>query len=469
MLRSFRLERMKAFKDTGWIELAPLTILIGANSSGKSCLLQALLMLKQTWESRDRQAPLIIDGRYAQLGSYEELAHRHEGTHSVVIHLDMKAEDIFYSHSRVMVGKSIKPIQFKTRSEFAWASQRNAVYLKSYSLYENPDDPIFSVTATPAQPPLTFESNLFKERTKGSPKHIAHASEMLEQLRFYYCLHPWRASRRPTNLKIMEILSHVTRNVEMAFYETFGKLYYLGPVREAPHRWYHAASEMPPDVGLRGEGTGQVLFHAQGMRDQVKKWLNKLGIAPQTTVKQFGPSRRHYAIHLTDPISRLRVNVADTGFGVSQVLPVVVETLHAPSHSLILIEQPEIHLHPRLQAELADFLLEVSKDKNLIVETHSEHILLRLQRRIAEGGIEPDRVAVYYVAPGREGSSIRKLEIDRLGRFVDWPNGFFEEDLEEAFQLAKAQALRHDAAREKSSHPTRRKPTKSSSKRGGVR
>jgi predicted ATPase len=139
--------------------------------------------------------------------------------------------------------------------------------------------------------------------------------------------------------------------------------------------------------------------------------------------------------------------------GISQVIPILVAT-SALSSKMICMEQPELHLHPGLQAKLADALFEsaISKDNKLIIETHSEHLILRILRRIREttrgkigtwpaqlreacpNGIMPEDVAVLYVEPGAEGAKVRELRIDGQGRFIDeWPNGFFEERFSEEF------------------------------------
>ena len=145
------------------------------------------------------------------------------------------------------------------------------------------------------------------------------------------------------------------------------------------------------------------------------------------------------AVVLTDRRSGVEVSPADVGFGVSQVLPIVVELL-AKRENVICIEQPEIHLHPKLQTELADLLiyatLDTVNDNQVIVETHSEHLLLRLQRRIREDELGADDVAVIYIDQDTDGEArVRRLRLDDNGYFIDpWPAGFFDEKLEELFE-----------------------------------
>jgi predicted ATPase len=144
------------------------------------------------------------------------------------------------------------------------------------------------------------------------------------------------------------------------------------------------------------------------------------------------------AVTLTHRKTRVRLSPADVGYGVSQVLPVLIE-LSLRQQSVVCIEQPEIHLHPALQANLADLLIESASDvgraNQVIVETHSEHLILRIQRRIREGSLDASQVKVLYVDQDSDGSShVIDLKIGADGEFAtEWPGGFFEERITELF------------------------------------
>jgi len=147
---------------------------------------------------------------------------------------------------------------------------------------------------------------------------------------------------------------------------------------------------------------------------------------------------------LRDKRSGIEVSMKDVGAGVAQALPVICSLVSA-KNSVVAIEQPELHLHPRLQAELGDLFIEAAgKNNAIIAETHSEHLILRILRRIRETtddklpkGMRPlraDDVCVLYVQPGESGSTVMQLEITSDGDFVQrWPNGFFADRLKELF------------------------------------
>lgn len=134
------------------------------------------------------------------------------------------------------------------------------------------------------------------------------------------------------------------------------------------------------------------------------------------------------------------MNIADIGFGASQTLPIIIESFYAPSDSVILIEQPEIHLHPKAQSILGDLFIKATKENNrtFIVETHSEHMLSRVRRRIAENKINASDIAIYYFKPTPEGTKIQRVTLNDQGQYESFPEGFFEEDVIEAFEHLKA-------------------------------
>jgi predicted ATPase len=155
----------------------------------------------------------------------------------------------------------------------------------------------------------------------------------------------------------------------------------------------------------------------------------------------------HEQLVLRDDRSGIDVVPQDVGVGVSQVIPVVVAAL-AEGSQLVMIEQPELHIHPAMQVALGDLFIERATSggsrKTFIIETHSEHLILRLLRRIREttaGELPPDAlplrpedVSVIWVEGGQDGTTMKQLEIDETGEFVDrWPRGFFEERAEELF------------------------------------
>jgi len=159
------------------------------------------------------------------------------------------------------------------------------------------------------------------------------------------------------------------------------------------------------------------------------------------------------------------VDLPDVGFGISQVLPVLVQCFYAPANSILFIEQPELHLHPKAQSNLADLFIEVissredRQDRNiqLVIETHSEHFLHRLQRRIAEDNpehpIKPEEVAAYFAHTAGSEFQLEPLQIDRFGNIINWPENFFGDEMGDLIRMAQAGAERQTLQAESSPNP----------------
>lgn len=242
---------------------------------------------------------------------------------------------------------------------------------------------------------------------------------------------------------------------------------YLGPLRDDPRVAYplgHTVSALP--VGEKGEFTAAYLREnrtarlpygtPQGNQVQaylpaaVNQWCTYLGIAERIEVKTQGKLGHVLDLrvggHYRDPTA--------IGVGASQLLPVVVLVLGAPEGSIVLLEQPELHLHPGVQSRLADFLAFARRDIRIVVETHSEYLLTRLRLRVAEDEIDPETLAVLFATQqpdeeeGKKASlhtQFEHLSVDELGDFDHWPQDFFDSLDHDSVAIARAIARRLEA------------------------
>jgi hypothetical protein len=194
-------------------------------------------------------------------------------------------------------------------------------------------------------------------------------------------------------------------------------------------------------VAFGNEAARLFISEDQGVRDAIMNALKERGLD-----KDLLPGDGHLQLRLHDPKRDVWVALQDVGVGTSQVLPIILESL-AQTNKLIAIEQPELHLHPALQAELGDVFIEsaLGENKNtFLLETHSEHLLLRIMKRMrqtAEGKlpegvppVRPEDVALLFVSPGPEGSVVQDIGLNERGELIKaWPGGFFEEGFNEMF------------------------------------
>lgn len=226
-------------------------------------------------------------------------------------------------------------------------------------------------------------------------------------------------------MAVMDVASELERSLI--------SLFPMGPFRRPPERWYIFTGTSPTDVGHKGQLLPDLLFRRPELVARANEWLERLKVGYQLKISSVGGSVSDlFEVRLIDTRRKDRVEVAlsDVGFGVSQILPFLVQSLTA-DRQIISIEQPEVHIHPRLQADLGDLLAATIGDPyrhQFLIETHSEHLMLRIQRLIREHKLKHDDVAVIYVSAGPDGSTATRLHLDEEGDFVDeWPGGFFPE------------------------------------------
>ena len=223
---------------------------------------------------------------------------------------------------------------------------------------------------------------------------------------------------------------------------------HLGPARQNPERNFFFSGIISPYVGVNGQYTNEILVNNPELVKEVNKQLARLNLGYRIQISKLSDESTDLKVSTIRLISDPGIDhaITDVGYGISQVLPVILQCMMS-SGETILIEQPELHLHPAQQAEMADLFINeaLGEQKNtFIIETHSEHLILRLLRRIretAEGTlpqdctpITPDQISVLYVEPGKDGSKVISLQVTEDGDFENrWPNGFFTERAKELF------------------------------------
>lgn len=455
MITQFGFKNFKAWQSFGPARFAPLTILFGSNSSGKSSVAQFLLMLKQTVESQDRRMVLNIGGSKTavDLGNFYEIVFGHDETRRISFDLSWKLPmPLTLSDSYHQRDYSGQEMRFE--SEVGIQSARGSALGVESMCYTLGD---LQGTGMRAGMVHTDRPN--------SPYE-------LDQEKYEFIRNPGRAwpVTEPTKCYGFpdEVVSYyqnagVVRALALCFERLFQGLFYLGPLRERFSRQYAWSGEAPEHVGWKGEHTIPAILAAKDRKvsraknkmsrritEVIAEWLQRMGLIEAFELKPIAPKRREYEVLVKTPGAGNWVNITDVGFGISQFLPVLVQCFYASPGSVILIEQPEIHLHPAAQLWLADLFIEVihsrengeSRNVQLIVESHSEHFLRRLQRRIAEKEVSRDEVAAYFCQPGHDGANLTPLEVDFFGNIRNWPENFFGDTMNEAVTMNNAQMER---------------------------
>ena len=227
---------------------------------------------------------------------------------------------------------------------------------------------------------------------------------------------------------------------QVPWQEHFRAMHAFGGVRPPPRRKFDTSGQRLWSTGPEGRLMPEFLYHNRDDLSPVNEWLEQLDLHYKLVVRPLSEAASDmFVLELIDTRRvgcEIAVNFADVGFGISQLLPLIVQALIGHDQ-VILAQQPEVHIHPGLQANLATLFLDgIGRERNnqFIVETHSEHLILRLQRLVRRGEMLPEEVSVLYVQRGDDGSSVKQLRLGKDGQFLDgWPGGFFPERLDELF------------------------------------
>lgn len=232
-----------------------------------------------------------------------------------------------------------------------------------------------------------------------------------------------------------------------------GRIIYIGPIREYPERAYSYSGNVPLNVGKSGKSMPDILMKRPDLVNKVNEWFDKFDIGYKLKIEKL--RRNLFSLLLVDKNSGVDTSPNDVGFGIGQLLPIIVQGILS-KNKIIIIEQPEIHVHPRLQAELGSFIaamagrsdtipedyvgrnfIDPSEEEygnQFIIETHSENLVLRFQKLIRKGELRKEDIAVIYCDKTTEGTVATELHLNDKGEFIDpWPHGFFEESFDELF------------------------------------
>ena len=261
-------------------------------------------------------------------------------------------------------------------------------------------------------------------------------------------------SRRALRATLAGAVSDDIRNcsIREVALDVFDHVIYLGPLRSPPQRSYVVSGGSRASTGIHGQFMPNILYRDNGTLRSVNRWFDELELDYQLAVPRLSSQveliGEQASITLLDK-RRTEVTLVDVGFGINQVLPVIIEGVAAPPGSIICVEQPEIHLHPRLQAKLADMVVETAQQgKQWIIETHSEMLIRQIQTRIADprDSLSVEDVSVIYVLRGNESSTTEYMEMDEYGEFIkNWPDGFFDDASKKIIEMMRLRRMQRDA------------------------
>jgi len=396
----------KSIAEECAIDIRPLTILAGANSSGKSSIMQPLLILKQTLEAPYDPGPLLIDGPNVQFTEAEQFLSKLTAE---------KRADHFQ-------------IQIKTGdSDFAYSVE--TIFRKGQSEIEIVEMTIHVRQATQPSPfkHYTLYPKMSAEEINalGSQGPMRSDFKAVKRSRCFLCFESQSSDH----------LFNVTYNlVETYIFDSI----HLPGLRGNPERIYKLTSTGPRYPGTFENYAASIIHKWQETKDKrlkkVVDALHTLGLPQKIGSKKISDVGIELQVDRLPSVRTGKVdmvNIADVGFGVSQVLPVLVALIVAEPGQLVYIEQPELHLHPRAQVALARVLADAAKrGVRVVAETHSSLLLLGVQTLVAEGDLSPELVKLHWFTRREdEITEVNSVDLDEAGAYGDWPVDFDDVDL----------------------------------------
>lgn len=430
MLTHLKLENFKIWRSTGPIRLAPITLLLGTNSSGKSSLIQSLLLIRQTVKGDDPNLDLNLGNPDADdsvtLGQFKDVLCRHSAASESTSAMQVGIEFRWSEH-----GQSGPSTLFSVRYSKGPAGSAELAFLRLGT-----DGQGFSVQRR--------KPGIYRLSLATQTKSFGQSADFRPQRSFAFSA---------STLNKLGAQGELMKPIGPALLEELGRIIYLGPVRRLAQRDYVWAGRMPAHIGDDGAKAADALI-ASGVAGQSAKkrnqalpaeaqlfektihWLKEMNLADGLSIRALGRSARYELLIENDGQAS---NLKDVGVGVSQVLPVIVAALFAQPGHIVIVEEPESHLHPLAQSKLAELFAEISKERKVqfIVETHSEHLFRRMQTLLAKQQLSPDEAAMYFVERDGKSAKLRVLELDDYGRVKNWPEGFFGNAMEETREQAR--------------------------------
>ena len=542
LIRSIALKNFKGFSDEVRIDLRPITLLFGANSAGKSSVLQALQYVREILERQNVNADRTLQGGEAvDMGGFLNLVNGRDPQKKVEIAVEMELgatsipelvpdafEDwqttdghVWWMYDTLQnIRRAVKTVSI--RLSIGWNEQREQPIVQGYEIATNGEwclsiasshdgrdaqmrinhaNPVFMVDApdsdallaqlddfvNPDDLAIPAPGSVGNERIK-SPVTISILGAVFDTVREAGMGRPgdglrsWLTGFRGALPRLDQMLfipapgakgaenvymvreftaflSWLTVGPALLLREQLGQMRYVGPLRRIPPRGLEVSLTKSDSAWSDGMAAWETLVTgSQDLVERVSDWMQshaKLGTGYAVTRKAFqefdpnhpvpqpiGPIRKR--AQLVDGAG-LTLQPQDVGVGISQVLPVVVAAQDG-SASVVCIEQPELHIHPAVQVGLGDLFIDgaVNQGLSFLIETHSEHLILRLLRRIREAAemaskvidqpLSPTLIGVYCLSKRNGAVTIDEIPVTKDGDFAKpWPQGFFDERGAELF------------------------------------
>lgn len=516
MLNSLRIQNLRSLHDTGFINIRPITILVGENSCGKSTLLRTFPLLRQSVET-DTRSSILWFGKYVDFGDFDQAKSRGSTNKEIIFSFELSVPlPVMTTPYRLLRNSTKNAKRVKVTVDLRLASKGKDGLTRTSGLNINIEnnsiridineagkvseieingtsypEHIESMTYLPASKllpalrgkqdksePVTYSwrdafnlakpqehlidaikkfahGNVDKESLTYSARAIAIGADddVLKSIQKASSTITWQKKiknlttdstdfKKIRDLAIITSIPVFTLSIDDILESTFKKVSYIAPLRASAERYYRSQDLSVRELDSKGENLAMFVRNlTEKEKSSLDSWTNE-HFGFHLEVKYNGG---HVIAGIEYEKTKEHYNIADMGFGFSQVMPIIVQIwtlIHKPTKSMITdtnytyaIEQPELHLHPRMQAKIASVLAKaviLSRTNgillNLIIETHSETIINKIGLMIANEEISSEDTNIIIVSRDNEksASTIEISKFDSEGTLINWPYGFFD-------------------------------------------
>ena len=460
-ITELRIANFRCFKEAK-LRIAPVTLITGANSAGKSSLVAPLL----AWAQTDGMPALLSpNGRYVEMGGFREIVHGgQDGAIGVGFDVEVGADadsslvvDAAFTEGATSSGPRLRELTIVGSYYRVQVASTGDAYEMTYEVTPADSDMLATLTKFRESAKGSDELDLPHSALMGLWKAIADAllssarEDRADKRRFKITdsSGPLKGRIELAEPRGLITAVHATRDLVESFVssgivrlaEAISEyLSFVSSFRLAPQRTYYEVAKADLAVGRHGENYVEQIAQWESTKapeiDSLRHDLTELGVLSSLEVGRLGAGRMELK-GKPKPISP-PTNLTDLGFGTSQVLPVLVAVNQLSPGSVFVVAQPETHLHPEAQARLASYFVRLAKERGItfIVETHSEYLINRLRRLVAEGEIAEEDVSVAHVANSGKEAKMHPVELRADGQIVGAPEDFFETYMMDVMKLA---------------------------------
>ncbi len=435
-IRKLIIEDVRCFAGRQEFAIRPITFLVGENSTGKSTVLGCFQTLADFMIGRHFGLDFNVDPY--QMGAFADIVRKAKpGKKSFQLGVEFQLKDTQETN------KYFLTLQEKEKgSEPIVQEQRFVVPSGEMVIKEKDHDPDWSDRSVVSRKKVRMVELFSKDDKKLSISFSGVRYPNLFNFEFWWSM---RQSRKNVSAKEHRIVSRFAKHLQPFFYEKEGirafKVSSFAPIRSKPQRTYNPLKE---DVNPEGSDMPMLLMNIskadkenwQELKDRLVTFGKASGLFTDIDVRKLGQSMGD-PFQLQVRVQGPKANLVDVGYGVNQLLPILVRIFNALGRMTFLMQQPEVHLHPKGQAELSSLLIDIVKQRGhkFVIETHSDCMINRARIEIMKGTIKPEDVSLIYLAS--EGNRVRpyNIQFDGQANMSGEPSGYREFFLKEADAL----------------------------------